>query len=54
LAVNKKLPPVPRYILGYVLWTLGAGAIFAATIFNIMDRYQFGIGGKATAWPAGC
>ena len=44
---------VVRYALGYLLWTAGTGAILAATIFNMMDSYRFGIGGRATAWPAG-
>jgi hypothetical protein len=40
-------------LLGYVLWTLGTGAILSATIFNMMADYQFGIGGRAMSWPAG-
>ena len=44
---------IAHYWLGYALWSIGTGSMLSATFYEMMGHYQFGIGGRAAAWPAG-
>ncbi len=41
------------YVVGYALWSLGAGAMLSGALFALTRNYTLGIGGKAMTWPYG-
>ena len=41
------------YLVGYALWSLGAGSMLSGALFALTRHYTLGIGGKAMTWPYG-
>jgi hypothetical protein len=41
------------YLVGYALWSLGAGSMLSGALFALTRNYTLGIGGKAATWPYG-
>ncbi len=41
------------YLVGYALWSIGAGSMLSGALFALTRNYTLGIGGKAATWPYG-